>query len=146
MGAGQEPLGCRSPSEGQSGDRLVRCPGHGACAEQLLAGAEPLGTLVPARREVVFWARLSTVIARVSRSLLVEDALARGQEDLGLELVIGAPLGASIAGQWGHLPAGRSLSRGQSVASREPFTWGAHPEQAGAGAAGRAGLGAQRSG
>lgn len=48
----------------------------------------------------------------MSRSLLVEDALARGQEDLGLELVTSAPLGTGIAGQWGHLPAGRSLTRG----------------------------------
>lgn len=92
-------------------------------AEQLLAGGEPLGTPVSTRREVVFWARLSTVTAHASTFLLVEEALAGGQEESGLELAISAQLGPGICqGSGGHLPAGRSLTLGHSVASQEPFT------------------------
>lgn len=88
-----------------------------------MAGGELLGTLMSTCREVVFWARLNTVIAHAPTSLLVEEALAGGQEESGLELVINAQLDPSTCqGSGGHLPAGRSLTPEQHGASWEPFT------------------------
>lgn len=115
---------CRSPWSGAEQGWAHMLPGA-QCPTQSSSwqGVNLLGHWCPHAGRWFSGLDESTVIAHASTSLLVEEALAGGQKESGLELAVSAPLGPGISqGSGGHLPAGRSLTPGQSVASQEPFT------------------------